>query len=54
MSDKEWADAVLPDLLKMAPQSKPGPLRRLLLRNIHLGRRGSYDAAARSVGAVCA
>lgn len=54
MNDKEWADAVVPDLMKMAPRGsiKPESLKRLLRRNMHLGRRGSFDAAAKSISAA--
>ena len=51
MNDKEWADAVSRDLLKAAPSVGAKAVKRVLLRNIHLGRRGAYDAAASYIGA---
>lgn len=57
MNDREWADAMAEDILGKAASPSVGAkaVRRMLLKNMHLGRRGSYDAAANYVGmAACA
>lgn len=56
MNDKEWAGAMAEDILDKAgsPSVRAKAVRRVLLKNMHLGRRGSYDAATNYVGmAAC-
>lgn len=57
MNDKEWADAAVRDILGEAgvPSARAKAVRRVLLGNLHLGRSGAYNAAAKFVNtAVCA